>query len=91
MIDRPIIKRAEAQRRGLKRYYEGDVCSNGHVAERYVGGNGCCQCCHDRVRAQRGILNGREPTHHIPTPEPPRHSPPNALPGIPLARLMAGK
>lgn len=91
MVDRPIIKRAEALRRGLKRYFEGDVCRNGHRAERYVSSSNCCGCVYARVQAQRGILNGREPTHHIPPPEPPRHSPPNALPGIPLARLMAGK
>lgn len=92
MMDRPIIKRAEAQRRGLKRYYEARACRNGHNAERYVSSEACCQCSYER-HLRRTPRVGRTPTHKLPeAPTPPRvFSPPNALPGIPLARLMAGK
>lgn len=39
-----IISRAEAQRLGLKRYYNGDVCSRGHIAERWTNSCRCLEC-----------------------------------------------
>ena len=38
-----IVHRAEAKALGLKRYYTGNPCKHGHVAERYIGG-GCVEC-----------------------------------------------
>jgi len=38
-----IISRKEAKERGLKRYFTGKPCKNGHVSERYVG-SGCVEC-----------------------------------------------
>lgn len=29
---------------GLKRYFTGEPCAKGHVAERHVSGNGCVEC-----------------------------------------------
>jgi hypothetical protein len=38
-----LISRKEAKRLGLKRYYTGKQCSNGHICERYVRGE-CIDC-----------------------------------------------
>lgn len=38
-----IISRKQAKALGLKRYYTGVPCKNGHLAERYVGGH-CVEC-----------------------------------------------
>ena len=56
-IDPPrIISRAEAKALGLKCYFAGKPCKRGHVAERYVSGNGCVEC--DRARAlERRVAN----------------------------------
>lgn len=43
-----IITRAEAKALGLKRYYTGEPCKHGHVAERQIS-DGCCVVC-DRER-----------------------------------------
>lgn len=39
-----IISRAEAKAAGLKRYFTGEPCKYGHVAEVQVSSNGCCEC-----------------------------------------------
>lgn len=39
-----IISRADAQARGLKRYFLGDPCSAGHIAERHVSTCLCVEC-----------------------------------------------
>jgi 5-methylcytosine-specific restriction endonuclease McrA len=39
-----IISRSEAKAKGLKRYFTGNLCKHGHVAER-VTANGCCVTC----------------------------------------------
>jgi 5-methylcytosine-specific restriction endonuclease McrA len=41
----PIISREEARAQGLKRFFTGDPCRNGHVAERLVS-NGFCRECY---------------------------------------------
>ena len=46
-----IIDRDTADARGLLRYFTGEPCRNGHVAERYVS-NGCCIAC--ILRTSRG-------------------------------------
>ena len=40
-----VISRKEAIEAGLKVYFTGKPCKNGHIAERYVG-SGKCSCCH---------------------------------------------
>jgi 5-methylcytosine-specific restriction endonuclease McrA len=42
----PVIKRRIALRDGLRKYFTGKPCKNGHVAERWVGTRGCCGCDH---------------------------------------------
>lgn len=39
-----VICRADAQARGLKRYFTGLECKHGHIAERTTA-NGCCTVC----------------------------------------------
>lgn len=41
---RPIITRQAAKEAGLKRYYTGEPCADGHVAERYVSMGVCAIC-----------------------------------------------
>jgi hypothetical protein len=38
-----LITRKEAQAAGLKKYFTGKPCKEGHVSERYVNG-GCIGC-----------------------------------------------
>lgn len=39
-----IITRAEARKRGLKRYFTGKTCERGHINERYVSCRQCIEC-----------------------------------------------
>ena len=39
-----IVTRAEAERRGLKQYFTGKPCKNGHVGERYAASGNCVEC-----------------------------------------------
>ena len=39
-----IITRVEAKALGLKRYFLGTPCRNGHVCERYASNKGCLMC-----------------------------------------------
>lgn len=46
------ISRREARRLGLKKYFIGQVCANGHVSERYTSNSHCCECQrHDNMGA----------------------------------------
>ena len=38
------VTRDEARVRGLKRYFTGEPCKHGHVAERWVANGGCTVC-----------------------------------------------
>lgn len=49
MDSHTIISRAESKAQGLKRYFTGDPCVHGHVAERFSGGGACVEC--DRIRS----------------------------------------
>lgn len=40
----PIVTRQEAIDVGLKKYYTGTICKNGHVSEQYVVNHGCVMC-----------------------------------------------
>jgi hypothetical protein len=39
-----LIARADAQAKGLPRYYTGIACKHGHLAERYTANKTCCEC-----------------------------------------------
>jgi len=49
------VTRAEASAAGLKRYFTGTSCRNGHLDDRYVHNGGCVQCGRDR-KAKREKL-----------------------------------
>lgn len=38
------ISRAEAKTLGLNKYFTGNACPSGHVAQRYVQSGACCDC-----------------------------------------------
>lgn len=38
------ISRKSAKLLGLKRYFTGESCTHGHIAEKYVRNCGCCEC-----------------------------------------------
>lgn len=42
--------RAEAKEKGLKRYFTGTPCTNGHVAPRFTSSRSCVTCAADRNR-----------------------------------------
>lgn len=39
-----LITRVDAREQGLKRYYTGEPCKNGHLCQRFVSSGGCCDC-----------------------------------------------
>lgn len=45
-----IITKHQAQKKGLRKYYIGVPCVNGHFAERYTS-TGACLVCHKRSTA----------------------------------------
>ena len=71
-----IISREDAQKRGLSRFFDGEPCAHGHVAERYVGNGRCAACQVGYNRARRD--DGREAR---PSTKPePRLAPTNPTP-----------
>lgn len=42
----------EANRRGLKYYFTGKPCKNGHISVRYAQNKNCLQCLRDRNKAR---------------------------------------
>lgn len=48
-----IISREAAKLQGLKLFFTGASCPNGHIAARYVKGGACQQCALDRCAANR--------------------------------------
>lgn len=63
--DKAIITREAAKAQGLKRYFTGEQCRNGHTGERYVTTGQCVECCKGRsVRHQQrkqGIKTDKQP------------------------------
>ena len=58
MAEFEIISREEARERGLKRFFTGEPCKYGHVAERYVSTGACVECA--RLNAKRWQDENRE-------------------------------
>lgn len=53
-----VITREDASARGLKRYFTGRECRNGHIAERLVSRGVCVLCEHEK--SQRAMRGARE-------------------------------
>lgn len=59
---RAVVTRAEARAMGLKRFYTGEPCIAGHVAERYVACKECVSCRRTKDLARyAAIIAGRLP------------------------------
>ena len=58
-----IISLAEAKAQGLKRFYTGLPCINGHIAERYVSVKKCVACQQLAVRLDTVRKAQAEGTH----------------------------
>jgi len=56
-----IISRQEAIAQGLTRYFTGESCKHGHIAERQVCNSGCLACCKLRVKAKNASWRARNP------------------------------
>lgn len=54
-----IITRAEARASGLKRYFTGNSCTNGHTSERTTSDGQCTTCCLEKMRSRR-VISKRE-------------------------------
>lgn len=52
-----IISRKAAHGAGLRRFYTGDTCKAGHVAERYVSNGGCTQCTNVAFQFRRNAFS----------------------------------
>lgn len=52
------ISRAEAKAKSLKRYFTGNPCKNGHVAQRQVS-NGCCVTCQQQ-RVKEWLVSNKD-------------------------------
>lgn len=60
MICQTILDRKAAREAGLKRYFIGQPCANGHIAERFVSTNYCLECAREYRRRNRQEINKRE-------------------------------
>lgn len=54
------ISRSEAKELGLKTYFNGKPCPNGHIAPRNVGNSCCTKCVYDARRKYREKPENRE-------------------------------
>jgi len=59
-MTKEIISRAEAKSAGLKRFFTGLLCANGHISERQVSSGNCLACSAERKRTSRQ----KEPERH---------------------------
>jgi len=50
---RPVVTRDQAMDAGLKRYFTGEPCPRGHVAERSVSGRACVVCAAENSASWR--------------------------------------
>lgn len=56
----PIVKRVDAVKLGLKRYFTGKPCKNGHINERVTKKCDCISCISDMNKRQFNKGNNRE-------------------------------
>lgn len=63
-----IFTRMEAFKQGMKRYYTGKACKNGHLSQRYVKGGMCVDCLKMHSREKYNEDNGAWVTLHLVVP-----------------------
>lgn len=49
-VDSRFITRKDARVKGLKKYFNGRPCKNGHLSERFVSGSGCLICRKEKCK-----------------------------------------
>lgn len=65
-----IITKQEAKAAGLKRFFTGEACRNGHIAERHIyGGNPCCTCAMDRRNGNKEAIAAATKAWRVDNPE----------------------
>lgn len=52
-----IISRKAAHMAGLRRYYTGEPCKSGHLAERYVGNGACIACVNSSFKYRQNAFS----------------------------------
>lgn len=57
-----IVTRKDAKAAGLKRYFTGEPCPEGHIDERYISGS-CVVCVRDRSRVKMRDKYRNDPDH----------------------------
>ena len=67
--DGPKISREEARAQGLKRFFTGVPCKQGHISERIVSSGSCMECNRERARIkpQDKIEGGKYAPKHDPS------------------------
>ena len=58
MLHSKIISRTEALSQGLKVYFTGKSCRNGHISERYVSSANCISC--SKAQSSKFYLNHKD-------------------------------
>jgi 5-methylcytosine-specific restriction endonuclease McrA len=53
LLDKPYISGEEAERLGLKFYFTGVPCKNGHVSDYWVSSRTCCECVKQTSKVYR--------------------------------------
>jgi len=53
------VSRQEAKERGLKRYFTGEPCQKGHIAERLTNSSHCVKCLKERDEIRASTLKRR--------------------------------
>lgn len=56
MSAKEVVSRQDAIERGLLRYFTGEPCKHGHVAERYTLNSGCITCINEKVERTRAFI-----------------------------------
>lgn len=52
-----VISRKDAHLAGLRRFFTGIPCKNGHVAERYVGNGACIGCMNTQFKLRKNAYS----------------------------------
>jgi hypothetical protein len=60
-MPRQIISRHDAEKQGLKRYFTGQPCNAGHIADRYVNNHTCVDCMKARMDPANIVARAAKP------------------------------
>ena len=66
-----VLSRIDAQRLRAQRFFTGEPCANGHLAERYTASNRCVECDRDYQARYKAGLPPKPPKVKAPAPPPP--------------------